>query len=290
MATDTTEAISPRIVQAFGETMTRLARHFGDLDLNDARPTHDDTYFTVPLIGVVIYPPWVTPAAAVAGILAFALLVAVAQWRGRLSISRSALGVLVFLGALILITLVASVAWGRLLETQPVTYDLDTDDPYFEGISSWMAGLMGVAFVLGLAILYALSRRIDTVSLTVSGLLTILTVWWVAYFFLDSDNPLTNPPLAWSLLAGVAGLAIVMFVHHPAWMAVLLFLAAVPVFVMGIPALLPQTIQPGEEGAWVPVLTMGLLLGVLVPQITFIMGSKGERRAGTQRPQAASAA
>jgi hypothetical protein len=54
-------------------------------------------------------------------------------------------------------------------------------------------------------------------------------------------------------------------------MAVLLFLAAVPIFVLSIPALIPATLQP-EEGAWVPVLELGLMLGVLVPQIAFITG------------------
>ena len=98
-----------------------------------------------------------------------------------------------------------------------------------------------------------------------------MIVWWLTYFFLDSVNPMTTPPLAWSFLAGVAGLAILMFVRHRVWMAALLFLAAVPIFMLTIPALIPETLQP-EEGAWVPVLKMGLMLGVLVPQLVFITG------------------
>jgi hypothetical protein len=43
---------------------------------------------------------------------------------------------------------------------------------------------------------------------------------------------------------------------------------------LDVPALLPQIMQPGTDGAWAPVLTMGLILGVLVPQITFIMRSR----------------
>ena len=176
-----------------------------------------------------------------------------------------------FLGALIILTLLMTAAWNGLLATHPITYDQSIHYPDFEGISSWMAGIMALAFILGCATLYVLSRRIDGVSLTVSGLSVFLIVWWFAYFFLDSVNPLTNPPLAWSFLAGVTGLAIVMFVRHRAFMAALLFLAAVPIFVLSIPVLLPATLQP-QEGAWVPVLEMGLMLGVLVPQLVFITG------------------
>ena len=53
-----------------------------------------------------------------------------------------------------------------------------------------------IALILGCATLYVLSRRIDGISLTVSGLSVFLIVWWFSYFFLDSDNLLTNPQIA----------------------------------------------------------------------------------------------
>ncbi len=268
---DTVEAISPSTVQGLGEAMMRLGRHFGGVDLNEAPATYDETYFTVPLLGMAIYPTWVTPATAILAMLAFVILAAVGWRSRRLSIPRSVLGTLAFLGALIIITLLSSAAWDRLLATHSIAYDQSIHYPNFEGISSWMGGIMAMAFILGCATLYALSRRIDGVSLAVSGLLVFLIVWWLAYFFLDSVNPMTTPPLAWSFLAGAAGLAILMFVRQRTWMAVLLFLAAVPIFMLTIPALIPETLQP-EEGAWVPVLKMGLMLGVLVPQLVFITG------------------
>jgi uncharacterized RDD family membrane protein YckC len=63
-----------------------------------------------------------------------------------------------------------------------------------------------------------------------------------------------------------------MFVRHPVLKPVLLFLAAVPIFVLAVPTLIPDILQPNGDGAWVPVLSIGLLLGVLVPQFAFILG------------------
>jgi hypothetical protein len=272
LPTDTADAISPGIVQAFGDSMTRLARRFGDLNLASVLPTHDDTYFTVPHAGVVVYPRWVTPVVAVAGLLGFVVLVMLASLKRGVSLPLTALAALARLGALLLITALASLVWVKLLASAAVTYDLGTHDPYFEGISLAMATIVGVSIFLGLASLYALSRWRDEVSLTVSGLIVFLLVWWLAYFFLDADNPLDYPPLAWGLAAGVAGLAVLMFVRHPVLKPVLLFLAAVPIFVLAVPTLIPDILQPNGDGAWVPVLSIGLLLGVLVPQFAFILG------------------
>jgi hypothetical protein len=270
-AGDTVDAISPGLVQAQGETMLRLARHFGGLDLGQARPSQDVTYFTVPSFAMVVYPPWVTPAAAALATVALVTLVVVEWRRARFSIVRSLLGALAFLVALIVITLISSRVWSQLLATRPVTWEVGLNYADFAGSSLWIAGIMTVALILGILVLYGLSRRLDAVSLTISGLLVYALVWIAAYLFLDSDNPVTHPPIVWPFVSGVAGLAILAFVRHRAWMAALLFLAAIPIFVLAVPAIVPEAFRP-QENVWVPVLTMSLLLGVVVPQIAFITG------------------
>lgn len=268
---DTVDAISPRLVQAFGVTMERSARHFGNLDLSAAQRTRDVAFFTVPLVGIVIYPTWLIPAIAMLATVAFVGL-SVLAWRHKhLSLVRGLLGALALLVAIVLIILLATLLWNLLLDRVPVTEEATLHYLDFEGSTGWKIGIMTGALLLGLAALVGLSRYFGAVSLTAGGNLVFLVVLWLAYYLLDSDNPATTPHIAWPLLGGVAGLAILVLVRHRTWMPVWLFLAAIPIFVLIIP-MLGITMLQMSDGPWVPVLVISLVLGLFVPQIAFIAG------------------
>jgi hypothetical protein len=69
---DTTDAISPDPVQAYGKTMLTLTNHFGIIDLRTRTSGPDLMYVTLPLVGLVAYPGWVMSIFNGLGILYFA--------------------------------------------------------------------------------------------------------------------------------------------------------------------------------------------------------------------------
>lgn len=275
---DTVEAIAPNLVQAYGATMERSARHFGELDLVEAQPNQDVDYSSVPMAGIIIIPTWLTPAIAILAMLGFvALVVLGVRWK-QISILRSLLGTLVFLVVAIAIALLANFVWSILLDTYPTTKEATLNYLDFANSDPWKIGIIIGAILLGIIAVYGLSHFIDVTSLSASGILAFLIVWWLAYFFIDSDNPATTIHIAWPLLGGVAGLAIVLFARRPTWIPVWLFLAAIPIFVLITPVL--YFLMLGLlDGAWLPVLALSLTLGLLIPQIALIIGRLSPRAA-----------
>lgn len=272
-AGDTADKVRPRTMQAFGESMLRLANRFGSVDLTQARPGRDVTYFSVPLVGIIYYPGWLTPALA---ILSVASLVGLAVWGGltrRLSIPRSLVGMVLLLVGFVAIALLGSAAWSWLLDTQPVTRDATLGYPDFPGATWWMVIIMAAAYALDLVVIILLSRRINAASLSLGGLLVYALVWVVAFLFLDSDNPLTSPTIVWPFLGGVAMLKIALLKRPFSLRAVLLLLAVIPVLVLVVPMLIPEIMQP-DEGAWIYILVVALVSGIISPLLLLILRPK----------------
>jgi hypothetical protein len=267
-AGDTVDAISPRLVQSFGNTMERSARHFGDLDLAQAEYSGDVDFFSAPLVSIARYPTWLTTASAILAMLAFVGLVAAAVLKKKMAIGRSLLGALGFLAAALLITALAALAWQALLAIFPTSRQLTLDYLDFAGSTGWKTGMLLVSLALGILALFGLSRKVNIAGLTAGGILVFMLVWWLAYIAMDSDNPLTTPHLAWTLLGGVAGLAALLFARKPIWLLVCLFLAAIPILVVVTPVIVLLTYQE----PWISILGLVLVLGIMIPQLAVIMG------------------
>lgn len=268
---DTVDAVSPRLVQAYGTTMERSVRRFGGLDLSKPQRTKDVAFFSAPLAGIVAHPAWLTPAAAILAVAALVVLALLAWRRRQLSLARTLLGAVTLLAAAVAIALVANVAWKALLGTYPVTREATLGYLDFEGSGWWKAGIMTAALLLGVGVVYGLSRRAGAVSLAAGGIVAFLAVAWLTYLLMDAGNPATTLHMAWPLLGGAAGLAALSLVRRRVPLAVCLFLAAIPVLVLMVPTLWLLSLEL-QDGAWVPVLLMELTLGLLAPQIAFVTG------------------
>lgn len=272
-AGDTVAAVDPSLVQSYGDDMLRLARRFGALDMSSIPAATDVTYFTVPIFGMVYYPGWLTPVVTLAAVLGLAGLMVWGLRRRQFLIGQSLLATLIYFVTLVVITLLAVALWQMLLTIFPVTREVTLGYVDFEGSAAWIAGMLVAVFCLCTAMLYLLARRMAASSLAAGGILAYLLVWWLAYFFLDADNPATTAYLAWPFFGGVAALAVLILLRVDGLRPILLFLAAVPVFVVGLPMIIYAAIQP-PDGPWIPVLAFGLWLGLLVPQILYIAGKK----------------
>jgi hypothetical protein len=262
---DTVEAVDPGIVQDHGDTMLTLARHFGDLDLREAHKSSEDlVFFTVPGVGFVAYPTWLSRVLSIVAVVLLLGLLVIARRREELTLGRLALGTLAFL-ALLLGSFGLSVGvWELLISVHPHANELTYPD--FEGSTVAIVTIYAVVAIAFIAFMYAVSPRIGVIELAAGALL-----WWaVADLTLGLFAPLSSALASLPLLGGIVALAVVTFLRGP-WAATLLALAAVPALLLFVPLLVLQAHQP-DDGAGVAVLALMVLLGLLVPQLALITG------------------
>lgn len=265
---DTVGAINPAVVQDHGDTMLALARHFGNLDLKEARSAGEDLmFFTVPLLGLIAYPVWLAKVLAVVASILFVAVIVVARRRARLSLARLIWGALAFLAVLVVGVALAWAVWELLLSMHPESA-LTLHFPDFEGSGVAMAAIYAVAVVVFIAASHLLSRWIGTVELAAGAL-----VWWVVLALaLAFFEPLFSPLALWPLFGGVAALAVAAyFLGRGLAAGTLLALAAVPGPVLLVPLLVIKALKV-EDGTALPVAVLLLLLGGLLPQLLLITG------------------
>src|SRR5215203_4983321 len=265
---DTVGAVGPGIVQDHGDTMVALARHFGNLDLRKAHSSSEDlVFFTVPGVGLVAYPTWLTRVLAAVAVLLLLSLIMAARRRGDLALTRLVWGALAFLAVLLASFALSVGVWELLVSLHPHAKELTYPD--FKGSTVAMAAIYAAATVAFIAIMYMLSRRISAVDLAAGALL-----WWaVVDLTLGLFAPLSSALASWPLLGGIVALAVVVFLRGPC-AATLLVLASVPALVLLFPLLVLQAHQP-DDGAGVAALGLTFLLGVLIPQLALVTGWLG---------------
>jgi hypothetical protein len=199
----------------------------------------------------------------VAVVLLVAIIVA-ARRQGHLSLAHLAWGTLAFFAVVLVSVAIAAGIWELLLATHPGAEVLSYPD--FEGSGLAMAAIYASAGAAFIAVTHTISRRIGAVELAAGALL-----WWaVVALAVGLFAPLASALAIWPLLGGTVALAVVSFLQRP-WAAALLALAAVPSFVLFVPLLVLNALQP-EDGAAVPVAILLLVIGTLIVQLMLITG------------------
>jgi hypothetical protein len=265
---DTVEVIDPAMVQDHGDTMLTLARHFGNLDLSKSHKSSEDLVFlTVPAVGLLAYPIWLSRMYGAVAIIFLLVLIIVVRRRGDLTFVRLTCGILAFLVVLLLSFGLSTLVWGLLISAHPHAKELTYPD--FEGSTVAIVMIYAFVAVAFVAVVHALSWRIGVVGLAAGALL-----WWaVVCLALGLFVPLSSALASWPLLGGIVALAVAVFLRGPC-AATLLVLASVPALVLLFPLLVLQAHQP-DDGAGVAALGLTFLLGVLIPQLALVTGWLG---------------
>ncbi len=262
---DTADAISPDLVQAYGQSMLVLARRFGGIDLAARTPAPDLTFFTLSLVGLVAYPYWVMLALSCSGIAAWLVLGIIAWHRKSLSIKPFLLSLAGLLVGILVCILLAQLAWiaikaGHAAEVRAFEG--------FEDSALWQAGLMTAAGLLMILFMVSLSRRLGGFPVAAAASLLFLIAGFAFNTLTKYENPLTTPWLAWPFLGSVIGMGVLLFTKKPIWIVVLLSLSALLVFAVAIPRLWMGTFT--REDAWLTVLVVGVWVILLAPQVEAI--------------------
>jgi hypothetical protein len=262
---DIPQAISPGLLQAFGHTMLALTRHFGSIDLAIHTADHDLAFFSVPLLGLVAYPAWLMSVLSGLGLLVLLVLVIVAWRSGQFSFKRFAWSLLTLLLGMVLIVLSVQLVWSRVKQSH--INELITLGG-FEASTAWITNLMVVGVILMAFLLVVLSRKLGGIHLLPAQAVLYLLIWFVVYFLMDADNPLTEAYIVLPFLGGVLGMFVLLFVKNQVWKGIILAFSALLVLVLSVPQMWLATFT--REDAWIPVLAACILVGFFAPQIETI--------------------
>ena len=255
--------------------MLRMALRFGLLDLNQAHRAPDAAYFSLPALGILVYPAWLTPALGILGLLGLVALSVFLVMRQKLSVGRSLLGGLFLLLGMVVLALLAMWIWGAILDAHPMPAEYFLEYRDFEGSAAWRLGLLLTTAGLSIAAVFFLLRRFRSLELAVGGLLAAVLVIVAATMALGGENPLTTPYLSLPLAFSVGGLAAVIFIRRQGWKLASLFLAALLVLVLIVPLLVGDVYYPSAD-VLLPVLFVWLVVMLLLPQLALAVGKLPE--------------
>ena len=261
---DNKNEISERSFQHHYSYALSLARHFGNLDLqNNSRG--NAIYFDVLRLAVLHYPAtWALPITLVAALLLIGLIVAGLK-TARLTLAGLGLSVAIFLPCLLFLPGIMGLLALTLRLAEGVTYR--------SGL--FIAGFLAITISILALIDAACRKRISLENLTAGALICWLLLLIPASFFLPGGSYL----LAWPLLFALPALAYTLFAKDGAafsWKSLLLlWLSAIVSVLLLVPAirLLFAGLGLNSFGIVLPVVV--LLLGVLRPHLKLMTLNRG---------------
>jgi hypothetical protein len=284
---DRIENLSEGSLQHHGTNVLALARHFGELPLEELDAEPDATFMTLPGNVFLHYPGrWNTPLAGLGIVLVLAVLVrehraARLSWLGLAAGSLTAL-----LGVVFLTLASAGVAW--LAAAAHAAIEASASDAHGNLLSSRFGLLAVGAWTLGLAALAA--RRLGerrAIAVTAGGLL----VWSALLAVSAAIATGASHVFAWPTVLGALALAcaaessgaqrvsgrlfliaaaavilpVAALLHavgsaYPSWVAAALAALVLALFALPCLCWLERTTRPASRLAWILPTTLGALL------------------------------
>lgn len=249
---DSLEHVDRQSLQHHGEYATEIGARLASSDL--AGSTADEVYFTLPLIGIVSHPLWVT---YLLGVLALALLgagVVTGVRRGLLAPRRLATAVPLVAGGTVLGGLVPFALWQALRAFYPGYDDIPLGDVYNNG-------LFLAAFAVLTACTLALWLRWCRKKAGAADLAAAAAVWWAV---LTVAALLLLPEAAYVFVLPL--LTVGPALAYPSFRDVGYAVAAAVGLLLLVPAGYLALLVTGLEFAWtVFLLTAALLVLLLSP-------------------------
>jgi len=259
--------LDPPSVEQQGDYALALARHFGSADLLHVRAPNV-TYFTVPVIGLIVYPvAWVWPLAILA--IAAAVCAIVLAFRSRiLSLRAFALALAVFPVAAVFAALIPAALWYLVTRIRPAYTTFLQGDVYNH--DWYIAAFEAVAFALASGVIGWRARRGDFAGFAAAAL-----VWTsAAAIGLSKAAPGASYLLVWPLLFASAALAI-FAIFGPSLKSVTAILISSAVPIILIVALIPQFYTALGIHADIPVGVVTIfLLGLVAMPLAMLAGSR----------------
>jgi len=261
---DNYENADPRSLQHHGDYMLSLTRELGHHDLTKIT-VPDRIYFTIPAVGFIHYPEsWALPLSILT--LIFILYLLVSGFRnGTLTFKKGGLGFLCYLGALIILPLLAVGLWYFI---EPYNPEVE----WFVTNASYSGGFYLVSICLLIAAVYIapaswLSDKLSTAGI-MAGPFIVLSVIALATSIL---TPGASFLFLWPLLFSAVGFALARVENVNSIIQTLaLFIIPIPILFIMLQAIEGAEVMMTLNFIAIPMILLVLMLGLLGLQINLI--------------------
>ena len=268
---DNTNEIDERSLQQEGSTALALARHFGNLNLEDTKRTNA-VYFDVVGLVLVHYSSSLVIPLTILTVFLFSGLVIIGLRRGRLTLSGIAVGFLAFLASLIAAPVVVTVVWSLIQKLQDVPGVRSQGEAYNNNL--YLLGFVACTIAITSALYIIFSRRIDSQNLIVGAL-----IWWVLLlvpvtFLIPGASYLITWPLLFSLPALTYVLGIKNQRANSVKHLLLFSVASILGIILVAPVIYQTFIGLTLSSIGLVMMLVVLLLGLLIPYLSLITASR----------------
>jgi hypothetical protein len=264
-ALDNVEQMDEGSLQHQGSYALSLARHFGNLDLENIK-SGDAVYFDLFGSFLIHYPmKWVMPLAILC-LLLFAGVVWFGYRRKLLSLKGMALGFAALLSSILLCAAAVSLLWLIVRIFHPEYMTLPLGDIYDSNL--YAAGFVALAVLITSALYIFFRKKSSVQDLTAGALLWFLLLTIITSLFVPGASYLFAVPMLFGSLA--LGLTFVLPRERPvsALNSVVLTLLAVPAIVLFTPLIYIMFAGLTLRLSGAVIVIVALLLGLLIPQLS----------------------
>jgi hypothetical protein len=268
-STDNLENLDQRSLQHQGSSAFALARHFGNLNLGQAKESNA-VYFDVPGGFLVQYSGrWVLPLTIVASLM-FVGVVILGLKKRLLTAKGIGFGFLALLLSCIAANVVVTLVWMLVRTLHRGYQSIPWGDTY--NSSFYVLGFVFLTIAIVAAIYNWCRRWTSAANLTVGALLGWLLLAVASAFLVPGGSYL----VAWPLLFALLGTGVLFYVRdrRPVKTSVVLAVYVVPAIVLVSPLIYWLFIALTVAAAGTVVVLLVLLLGLLIPHLEMMTQSK----------------
>lgn len=264
---DNLSNLDQRSLQHQGSSALALAAYFGDLNLDTPR-RGNAIYFDLFGAMLVRYPAaWVLPLTVLVA-LAFAVVLLLGLRSRQVTLGRTALGFLAFVLSMIFAPGAVFLAWWLIRSLRSGYQAMAPGDVYHSGFYFLSFTALTVAIVSALCVLAR--RGLGTQNLALGALLCELLLLLASSFYLPGGTYL----LIWPILASLITLGFLSVTKDPERNSTIrvavLALGATPAILLLVPIIYLLFIALTVNLAGVVVVLLALLLGLVIPQLSYL--------------------
>lgn len=265
---DSLDNIDERSLQHHGSYALALARHFGDLNIEQTKQSNAVYFSTLGSILVYYSVGWVTPLMSLNLVLFVGTLIY--GFKGNhLTLSGIALGFFAFLLTLISAALIVTFVWWVINTMHSGYRAISQGEPYNNHL--YFVSFAALAVAISSVLYIWFRKKISLNDLTVGGLL-----WWTILMvatslLLPGGSYLFTWPLLFSLIAFSITLALPGHRNSIKHSAVISICAS-PGILLFTPMIYLIFLAMTLNMSWALALMVVLLLGLLIPHLELVSG------------------
>jgi Peptidase family M28 len=274
---DNLKTIDERSLQHQGAYALSLARHFGNLDIEDIKnlKTRDAVYFDILGLVLIHYEQNLVIFLTITGILLFIAIAVLGLRKKQLTVRGITLGFLAQLISIISSAVIVTLTWLAITNSHTEYQSILQGDTYNSNF--YMIAFVALAIAISSQIYLLFSKQVSLQNLAIGSLLWWLLLMVLSNLYLPGASYLFTFPLLFTLIG--LGIIFASISQNNIWRKnfnVILAICSIPAIVLLAPTIYLTFIALTLEMSGIVVVLVSLLVGLLIP-LLFVIATPKKR-------------